>query len=197
MNGYILTTTQNTHGWVVYENDISTDYQNFFKGDFIAFPPTLFYRVSKKAYREKVEKAILLESSGPELVSRRLKEALEATSRSIQFFDVELSCEGEKIEGFYAANLLYKINCVDIECSEFRLTNFNPQEPEYMFYYMRLKGNLFKGLDIDIVRCREMHRCIVVNEKIKKALFDAGLKGLQFSDSIDITPQGRSILERI
>ena len=86
MNGYILTTTQNTHGWVVYENDISTDYQNFFKGDFIASPPTLFYRVSKKAYREKVEKAILLESSGPELVSRRLKEVLEAISKSIHFF---------------------------------------------------------------------------------------------------------------
>ena len=96
MNGYILTTTQNTHGWVVYENDISADYQNFFKGDFIASPPTLFYRVSKKAYREKVEKAILLESSGPELVSRRLKETLEATSRSIHFFDVELFCEDEK-----------------------------------------------------------------------------------------------------
>ena len=46
-----------------------------------------------------------------------------------------------------------------------------------MFYFMRLKENLFKGLDIDIVRSREMHRCIVVNEKIKKALFDAGLKG--------------------
>ncbi len=197
MNGYILTTTQNTHGWVVYENDISTDYHFFFQGDFIASPPTLFYRVSKKAYMKKVEKAILLESSGPELVSRRLKEALEATSKSIQFFDVELFCEGEKIEGFYAANLLYKINCVDIDRSEFRLTNFNPQEPEYMFYYMRLKENLFKGLDIDIVRCREMHRCIVVNEKIKKALFDAGLKGLQFSDSIDITPQERSISERI
>lgn len=197
MNGYILTTTQNTHGWVIYENDISTGYQDFFKGDFIVSPPSLFYRVSKKTYMKKVEQAILLESSGPELVSRRLKEALEATSKSIQFFDVELFCEGEKIEGFYAVNLLYKINCVDIEHSEFRLTNFDPQKPEYMFYYMRLKENLFKGLDIDIVRCREMHRCIVVNEKIKKALFDVGLKGLQFSDSIDLTPQERSILERI
>ena len=197
MNGYILTTTQNTHGWVVYENDISTGYQIFFKGDSIASPPTLCYRVSKKLYRKKVENAILLESSGPELVSRRLKEALEAISKSIQFFDVELFCEGERIEGFYATNLLYKINCVDIERSEFRLTNFNPQEPEYMFYYMRLKEHLFKGLDIDIVRCREMQRCIVVNEKIKKALFDAGLKRLQFSDSIDMTPQERSIVERL
>ena len=197
MNGYILTTTQNTHGWVVYENDISTDYQNFFKGDFIASSPTLFYRISKKTYLKKVEKAILLESSGPELVSRRLKEVLEAISKSIQFFNVELFCEGEKIEGFYAANLLHKINCVDIEHSEFRLTNFDPQEPEYMFYYMRLRDNLFKEFDIDIVRCREMPRCIVVSEKIKKALFDAGLKGLQFSDSIDMTPQERSIVERI
>ena len=197
MNGYILTTTQNTHGWVVYENDISTDYQDFFKGDFIASSPSLFYRVSKKTYLKKVEKAILLESSGPELVSRRLKEVLEATSKNIHFFDVELFCEGKKIEGFYAANLPYKINCVDIEHSEFRLTNFDPQEPEYMFYYMRLRDNLFKEFDIDIVRCREMHRCIVVNEKIKKALFDAGLKGLQFSDSIDMTPQERSIVERI
>lgn len=47
------------------------------------------------------------------------------------------------------------------------------------------------------MRCREMPRSIVVSEKIKKALFDAGLKGLQFSDSIDITPQERSISERI
>ena len=159
--------------------------------------PPFFIVFQKKTYLKKVEKAILLESSGPELVSRRLKEVLEATSKSIQFFDVELFCEGEKIEGFYAANLLHKINCVDIERSEFRLTNFDPQEPEYMFYYMRLKDNLFKEGDIDIVRCREMHRCIVVNEKIKKALFNAGLKGLQFSDSIDMTPQERSILERI
>ena len=48
MNGYILTTTQNTHGWVVYENDISTDYQFFFQGDFIASPPLFFIAFQKK-----------------------------------------------------------------------------------------------------------------------------------------------------
>lgn len=56
MNGCILNTTQNTHGWVVYENDISTDYQNFLKGDFIAPPPTLFYRVSKKHIGKRLKK---------------------------------------------------------------------------------------------------------------------------------------------
>ena len=30
MNGYVLTTTANTNGWVVYENDISIDYKEFF-----------------------------------------------------------------------------------------------------------------------------------------------------------------------
>ena len=42
-----------------------------------------------------------------------------------------------------------------------------------------------------------MHRSIVVSEKIKTALFAAGLKGLQFSDSIDMTPKERTFYERI
>ena len=66
-----------------------------------------------------------------------------------------------------------------------------------MFYYMKLKNNLFEDDNVDIVRCEEMHRNIVVSEKIKKALFAAGLKGLQFSDSIDITPKERTIYERV
>ncbi|GHT70530.1 hypothetical protein AGMMS50239_39010 [Bacteroidia bacterium] len=49
----------------------------------------------------------------------------------------------------------------------------------------------------DIVLCEEMPRYIVVNEKIKEILFEAKLKGLQFSDSIDITPQERTVYEVI
>ena len=62
---------------------------------------------------------------------------------------------------------------------------------------MKLKNNLFEDDHVDIVRCEEMHRNIIVSEKIKKALFAAGLKGLQFSDSIDITPKERTIYERV
>ena len=89
------------------------------------------------------------------------------------------------------------MKCIDLENSEFRLMNFDRNNPDYMFYYMKLKNNLFEDDNVDIVRCEEMHRNIVVSEKIKKALFAAGLKGLQFSDSIDITPKERTIYERV
>lgn len=198
MNGYILTTTQNTHDWVVYDNDISVDYKEFLKGQFFQEKELLlFYNVSKKSNLNKVKSAIILESSGPELVNKRFKEVLEANTKNVQFFDVELFCGNEKIEGFYAMNVRYKVECVDIERSEFRLMNFDRNNPDYMFYYMKLKKNVFEDNNLDVVRCEEMHRYIIVSEKIKRALFDANLKGLQFSDSIDITPKERTVYEKI
>ena len=198
MNGYILTTTKNTNGWIVYDNDISLDYKEFFKGEYIQDKePPLFYNILKSSDLKKIKSAVLLESAGPELVSRRFKEVLETLTQSVQFFDVSLFCGNERIEGFYATNLPYIMKCIDLENSEFRLMNFDRNNPDYMFYYMKLKNNLFEDDNVDIVRCEEMHRNIVVSEKIKKALFAAGLKGLQFSDSIDITPKERTIYERV
>lgn len=198
MNGYILTTTKNTNGWIVYDNDISLDYKEFFKGEYIQDKePPLFYNILKSSDFKKIKSAVLLESAGPELVSRRFKEVLETLTQSVQFFDVSLFCGNERIEGFYAMNLPYIMKCIDLENSEFRLMNFDRNNPDYMFYYMKLKNNLFEDDNVDIVRCEEMHRNIVVSEKIKKALFATGLKGLQFSDSIDITPKERTIYERV
>ena len=198
MNGYILTTTKNTNGWIVYDNDISLDYKEFFKGEYIQDKePPLFYNILKSSDLKKIKSAVLLESAGPELVSRRFKEVLETLTLSVQFFDVSLFCGNERIEGFYAMNLPYIMKCIDLENSEFRLMNFDRNNPDYMFYYMKLKNNLFEDDNVDIVRCEEMHRNIVVSEKIKKALFATGLKGLQFSDSIDITPKERTIYERV
>ena len=198
MKGYILTTTQNTNDWIVYNNDISVDYQEFLKGQsFQEKELPLVYNVQNKSKLKKIKSAIMLESSGPELVSKRFKEVLEANTDNIQFFEVELYCECEKIEGFYAMNLLHKIKCIDINSSEFRLMNFDLNNPNYMFYYMKLKNNIFRNNNIDIVRCEEMGRYIVVSEKIKEVMFDANLKGLQFSDSIDITPRERTVYEKI
>lgn len=198
MNGYILTTTKNTNGWIVYDNDISLDYKEFFKGEYIQDKePPLFYNILKSSDLKKIKSAVLLESAGPELISRRFKEVLETLTQSVQFFDVSLFCGNERIEGFYAMNLPYIMKCIDLENSEFRLMNFDRNNPDYMFYYMKLKNNLFEDDNVDIVRCEEMHRNIVVSEKIKKVLFAAGLKGLQFSDSIDITPKERTIYERV
>lgn len=199
MKGYIVSTTKNTYGWVIYENDISTDFQEFLKGRF--FPEKelpLFFSISKKSNLNKIKSALILESSGPKLVNKLLKEVLEANTNTLHFFDVELYCENEKIEGFFALNVPNKIPCVDIEKSEYSIMNFDVNNPKYMFYYMKLKDNIFtKESNIDVTLCEEMPRTVVVSERIKKALFNANLKGLQFSDSIDITPQERTIYEKI
>ena len=45
MDGYILTTTKNTFGWVEYDNDISLDYKEFLKGERLLYKDLpLFYR---------------------------------------------------------------------------------------------------------------------------------------------------------
>ncbi len=199
MRGYIISTTKNTNNLVTYNNEISIDYKEFLQGKtFLETELPLFYTVQKKADLNKVKKALILESSGPELISKRLKEILEVNTKNVQFFEVELYCEEEKIEGFYAINLPYKINCVNLEDSEYRLTNFDPNNPNYMFYYMKLKEDIFSNdSNYDIVRCKEMHRTIIISEKMKQILYEANLKGLQFSDSIDITPQERTVYEKI
>jgi len=198
MDGYILTTTKNTFGWVEYDNDISLDYKEFLKGERLLYKDMpLFYNIPKSSNLKKIRSAVLLESTGPELVCRQFKEVLETQVQDIQFFNVNLVCNNERINGFYAMNVPHLMKCIDLENSEFRLMNFDRNNPDYMFYYMKLRRNLFDNNKTDIVRCEEMHRSIVVSEKIKTALFAAGLKGLQFSDSIDMTPKERTIYERI
>lgn len=198
MDGYILTTTKNTFGWVEYDNDISLDYEEFLKGERLLYKDLpLFYNIPKSSNLKKIRSAVLLESTGPELVCRQFKEVLETQVQDIQFFNVNLVCNNERINGFYAMNVPHLMKCIDLENSEFRLMNFDRNNPDYMFYYMKLRRNLFDNNKIDIIRCEEMHRSIVVSEKIKTALFAAGLKGLQFSDSIDMTPKERTIYERI
>lgn len=198
MDGYILTTTKNTFGWVEYDNDISLDYKEFLKGERLLYKDLpLFYNIPKSSNLKKIRSAVLLESTGPELVCRQFKEVLETQVQDIQFFNVNLVCNNERINGFYAMNVPHLMKCIDLENSEFRLMNFDRNNPDYMFYYMKLRRNLFDNNKTDIVRCEEMHRSIVVSEKIKTALFAVGLKGLQFSDSIDMTPKERTIYERI
>lgn len=198
MDGYILTTTKNTYGWVVYDNDISLDYKEFLKGEsLLSKELPLFYNIPKSSNLKKIKSAVVLESAGPELVCRQFKEVLEKQVRDIQFFDVNLFCDNEKIDGFYAMNVPHIMKCIDLENSEFRLMNFDRNNPDYMFYYMKLRKNIFDDNKTGVIRCEEMRRSIVVSEKIKAALFAAGLKGLQFSDSIDMTPKERTIYERI
>lgn len=66
MDGYILTTTKNTYGWVVYNNDISLDYKEFLKGEsLLSKELPLFYNIPKSSNLKKIKSAVVLESAGP------------------------------------------------------------------------------------------------------------------------------------
>lgn len=199
MKGYILTSVKNTNDWVVYDDTISLDYKEFLKGEFLLESELpLFYYIQKKANLSKIKSSVILNSSGAPLVNKRLRDILEANEQNLQFFNVELYCDNEKIDGFYALNVPCKKPCIDIEKSEYRILNFDVNSPKYMFYYLKLKEDIFVNeTDNNIVICEEMPRYLIVSERLKKALFQAKLKGLQFSDSIDITPQDRTIYEKI
>lgn len=54
MDGYILTTTKNTFGWVEYDNDISLDYKEFLKGERLLYKDLpLFYNIPKGSNLKK------------------------------------------------------------------------------------------------------------------------------------------------
>jgi hypothetical protein len=199
MNGYIIGTKINTNGWVAHDYDNPVGYKEFLEGKF--FPDTklpVYFHVNKESYLNKVKKALFLESSGPDIVSTKLKNVLEEHTKGIQFFEVDLRCGEEKIEGFYAINIVNRIDCADIENSEYDYEDYGPGISPYTFMYMKLKKGIFKDdMDYDIVRCNEMGRIVIVSEKLKNILFNAKLKGLQFSDCFDITPKFRTVYETI
>lgn len=200
MNGYILNTAENFHLWGSYDYEKSISHLNFLEGKIINEKnPALYYRISKKSYVEKVKSAILFQSLGVWIVNHKLKEILERVvpNYNIQFFPIKILYKEEEITELYAINISDKISCVEIEKSEFRITNFDPKNPQYMFYYMKLKENIFEDYDyLDIVICKENPQYIVVSEKIKKELFKEKIKNLEFWDSVDMTYQNRTICEK-
>ena len=91
-------------------------------------------------------------------------------------------------------NLVHKVSCVDLEKSEYRVTNFDPHDPEYRFLYTVFR-DAFES-DLDIVRCQEKSTSIVVSDTLKAAFFDAKLHGLEFYRAMDMTHGNRTICEK-
>ncbi|BDR57632.1 hypothetical protein XA3_00730 [Xylocopilactobacillus apicola] len=58
------------------------------------------------------------------------------------------------------------------------MTNFDPHNPVYMFLYTVILDNIPDGFNI--VRCNEQSNLIVISEKIKSAILNSRLKGIEF-----------------
>jgi hypothetical protein len=186
----------NTFDMVEYDHKLSAPYDLFFEGTSLAgMALDLRYTVKKKSDVDKLAKAHLVYSTGPDLVSDALRAVIERVAPAqAEFFDIRMSFKDSDIRGFSAMNLLHKEPCVDLEKSEYRVTNFDPHNPEYRFLYTVFRDS-FES-DLDIVRCQEKPSSIVVSDALKTACFDEKLHGLEFYRAVDMTHGDRSICER-
>lgn len=191
---YILSTKDNNYDIVSYDHDNSADYKTFLKGMNIPSSEGPFlYNIVRPADFKKIKKFNWLSSTGPDLISQDFRKILEETSsEDVQFFDALIMYEDETIEGFSVLNITKKVDCLNMQQSEYKLTNFDPQYPTYRFYYQVVNDSSLSG---NIVRCNESPTNIIISNSLKNAISSAGLKNFSFCKSIDITPQNRSRCE--
>ncbi len=193
---YLLSTLKNSYDTVQFDHAISYDYKTFLEGGQIIDPkPALHYYINKKKDIIKLQKSHLILSTGPELVSASFRKVIEQFSDDVDFFDVIIKFEDQYIDGFFAMYVKNKICCIDMDISEYKLTNFDPANPTYQFYYMVVKNEFLNGFNI--VRCKEMPVKIVVSEKFKTACFNSKLSGIIFCSSLDMTYNNRTVCESI
>ncbi|MEJ7807446.1 MAG: DUF1629 domain-containing protein [Telluria sp.] len=187
----------NTFGMVEYDHQNSATFDLFYEGTSLAgMALDLRYTVKKKSDVDKLAKAHLVQTTGPDLVSDALRAVIERVAPAqAEFFDIRMSFKDSDIRGFSAVNLVHKASCVDLEKSEYRVTNFDPHNPEYRFLYTVFRDS-FES-DLDIVRCQEKSSSLVVSDALKTACFNAKLHGLQFYRAVDMTHGDRTICEKI
>lgn len=193
---YMLSELKNSNGIVSYENDISLDYTAFLEGIALGdINPSLYYTVKKESDVEKMRRFHMISSSGADLISDSFRAVIEKiASQEVEFFEPIIMFKDQKIQGFSAMNIKYRKNCLDLPASEFKLTNFDPSNPTYRFYYIVIDNH---NLGANIVRCNEMGRIIVVSEQFKEACKVANLRNLVFSQTSDMTYNNRTIKEVI
>lgn len=193
---YLLTTTENTYNHISFDHDNAPGYDLFFEGtDLSGIQFDLRYELKKKSSVKKLLNLHLIQSTGPELVSNRLRSIIEEVApQGIDFFEPRINCGDEIIKGFSAINVHAKLPCIDLQVSEYRQTNFDPTNPTYLFSYMKLLED--SQQNADVFRCFEQHRYLVISERVKNKLEENSLKGLIFCRAIDMTYGNRSECEK-
>ncbi|MFJ4056180.1 imm11 family protein [Pseudomonas sp. NPDC089743] len=192
---YIMMPEKNTYSFLQYDYAASADPSIFNKGVSLAgFKPKLNYKVKNRAKFKTITDLHLLQCTGPDLVSTKLRRILEkAAPAEIEFFEAKISFDNADTQGFYAINIINKLNCCDMQKSEYDTTDFDPNNPCYLFLYTVLLNNTPNNLSI--IRCQEQPTSIVVNSSLKATIKDEKLPGLKFCSSLDLTPKNRSHCE--
>lgn len=192
---YIITTEENTYNMLDYLHDTSTDFSLFNEGISLkGLDCVLKYKAKSKSNLKKIKDCHVLSTTGPDLVSNELRSIIEnLVPNEVEFFEAEIWCGSDVLTGFSVINPVEKINCCDMEKSEYQLTNFDPIDPTYMFLYTVLLESIPD--DLNIVRCKEQPNLIVISDKVKSVISSAQLRGVRLCKAIDLTYNNRSICE--
>ncbi|MFU0888665.1 imm11 family protein [Kluyvera sichuanensis] len=192
---YILSIEESTYNMLDYLHDISMDFSLFNEGVSLkGLDCVLKYKAKNKSSFKKLRSCHILSSTGPDLVSRKLRTVIEnVVPAEVEFFDAEIIYGDEVLYDFSVINPIMKLNCCDMDKCEYQLTNFDPNNPTYMFLYTVLSDNIPEGLNM--VRCKEQPNLLIVNDKIKSEILNADLKGIRFCKAIDLTYKERTVCE--
>lgn len=192
---YMMISEKNTYNLLQYDHTESEEPSIFNEGISLAgLKPILRYKAKHRSAFEKIKNLHLLQCAGPDLVSTELRKILEkAAPQEVEFFEAKILFENAELDEFYAINITNKLNCCNMQESEYDITNFDPNDPCYLFVYTVLLEDTPNNLSI--VRCREQPTSIVINDTLKKTLKNEKLPGLTFCRSLDLTPKNRSNCE--
>ena len=197
---YMLSSSTNTFRLIEFDFQSSTDYMAFQEGRSLLNEAVMLkYRIEKKAAFDKLKKSHFIESTGPQLVSSRLREALseEESRGEVQFFEVDIESDHGHLNDVFAMNVTHRIACTDMARSEAKLSNFDPANPEYDFYYQVLLPEFDSPPDMRIAICDEMPRMAVVSEVLLSRFSQAKLNGLILYSALDMTTWDRSVCVKL
>jgi hypothetical protein len=97
---------------------------------------------------------------------------------------IPLSVQGETDERYYVMVVTNGVDCIDRDKSEFTLwEEDNDIRPDLAGTYRMISKIVVDGDkmgDLDIVRVKDFDVAIIVSERLKKKITDAGLSGVKF-----------------
>lgn len=194
---YFFAPSKATHGIVSYDHAKSVDYSIFLEGVSLkGISSPLLFHVKKESDIKKLLKLHFIRSTGPDLVSQSLREVFEAVAPlDVEFLDVSIKFGDQEIKGFSCMNSIWKLPCIDMEASEYELANFDPNNPEYTFQYTVLRNQTEPP--VQVARCAEQPRKLIVGDAIKDACKSKKLTGLDFCRAEDMTYKDRTVCESI
>ena len=191
---YLVSDKVSSFGWLNYSDNNVLDADDFYQGYRVGNSGAVVqFQLSAKCSVKKLNaRHVIYSVAGPILVSGAFREIIERhASDGVEFLPVAIEADSPGISEFWALNPLRIEECVDMDRSEFRQTNFDMSNPCYSFDYMVMRDAW--EYDAQIVICAEARNRWVVSQSIAEACVQANLKGLVFYSALDMTYGDRTV----